>query len=169
LFFLASSSSAVMGPLCALSVLWLAFVLGCMARATEADMKPGRVCTEEKDGKGIKCCWTVNQTTGTKDDSYAALSVCDGELRPKRGETVRLPPIGPQRNAAPSPANNGGTLNTPDPSQGQANGGQNLPETGAMSAEAIYWYNNNLNINNNNQFSLDIKMKNLGKRKWHMR
>lgn len=57
-------------------------------------------------------------------------------------------------------------MNAPDYAQGQANGGQNIPQSGAMVAKDIYWFNNNLNINNNNQVTLDINLKNLGRKKW---
>ncbi len=56
--------------------------------------------------------------------------------------------------------------NTPDYSQGQANGGQNIPESGTMTAKEIFWFNNNLNVNNNNQVTLDINLRNLGRKKW---
>ncbi len=35
-----------------------------------------------------------------------------------------------------------------------------------MTAKEIFWFNNNLNVNNNNQVTLDINLRNLGRKKW---
>lgn len=75
--------------------------------------------------------------------------MCDGIRRPLVSS-----------GGAQSQSNNGGN------SQYQANGGQEIPETGPMSAERIFWFNNNLNINNNNQVTLDLKVRNIGRKKW---
>ena len=93
----------------------------------------------------------MNHTTSDDGDSFASLKVCDG---------IRHPSAVTGGSSGPQPQSNNGD------SQSQANGGQEIPETGPMSAERIFWFNNNLNINNNNQVTLDLKVRNIGRKKW---
>lgn len=93
----------------------------------------------------------MNQTTSDDGESFASLKVCDGIRHPAA--------VTGGSSGSQSQSNNGN-------SQSQANGGQEIPETGPMSAERIFWFNNNLNINNNNQVTLDLKVRNIGRKKW---